>query len=129
VLIGLGLMTLGIKGVAIAFFILYLAYTAGVYGVARHLTGFCWSAASRRLLLWLLPMVAVTFIAARLLPLWPADGLWGGGYDGGVGAMLARLGATHRRGTPGHPGDLSGARDAVGVWVVREGERRKWDAI
>jgi len=71
-LIGVGLVTLGIEGVAIGFFVLYLAYTAGVYGVARHLTGFCWSPAAWRLLLWLLPIVAVTFIAARLLPLWPA---------------------------------------------------------
>ncbi len=100
VLIGLGLVTFGIEGVAVAFFVLYLAYTAGVYGVARHLTGFRWSAASGRLLLWLLPIVAVTFIATRLLPLWPATAF------GGVATIVAsvlclrgllkRIGGNHR---------------------------------
>ena len=99
-LIGVGLVVLGLEGVAIAFFVLYLAYTAGVYGVARHLTGFRWSASSRRLLLLVLPIVAVTFVAARLLPLWPATGF-------GVAAttvatvlclrgLVQRIGADHR---------------------------------
>lgn len=71
-LIGLGMVTLGIEGVAIAFFILYVGYTAAVYGVARHLTGFAWSTGNRRLLQRLLPIVAVAFVAGQLLPLWPA---------------------------------------------------------
>ncbi len=73
-LIVVGLITLGVEGTAIAFFLLYLAYTAAMLGVARHLTGFAWSGANRRLMMWLLPIVAVTFLAARLLPLWPATG-------------------------------------------------------
>jgi enterobacterial common antigen flippase len=71
-LIGIGVMALGIEGAAIAFFVLYLIYTVGVYWVARSLTGFAWSRTSWRLLLWLFPVVAVTFFAGRLLPLWPA---------------------------------------------------------
>lgn len=71
-LIFVGLITLGVEGTAIAFFLLYLVYTAAVLGVARHLTGFVWSDANRRLMMWLLPIVAVTFVAERLLPLWPA---------------------------------------------------------
>ena len=73
-LIALGLFVLGIEGVAIAFFVLYLAYVVAMYGVGRRLTYFCWSPAARRLLLWLLPIVVVAFLAARLLPLWPATG-------------------------------------------------------
>lgn len=68
----MGLVTVGIEGVAMAFFILYLGYIVAVYGVARHLTGFRWSAANQRLFRALLPIIAVAFIAARLLPLWPA---------------------------------------------------------
>jgi PST family polysaccharide transporter len=71
-LIGLGMMTLGIEGVAIAFFVQFVGYTAAVYAVARHLTGFAWSQGSRRLLLRLLPIVAVAFVAEQLLPLWSA---------------------------------------------------------
>jgi PST family polysaccharide transporter len=99
-LIGLGLWALGLEGVALAFFMLYLAYTAGVYAVARHLTGFAWSAATWRLLGWLLPLVAVTFVAARLLPLWPAT-VFGGVATVVVSVLclrglVERIGAEHR---------------------------------
>lgn len=64
------------------------------------MTGFAWSPATWRLLLWLLPIVAVAFVAARLLPLWPATGF-------GVAAtaiatvlclrgLVQRIGADHR---------------------------------
>jgi len=99
-LIGVGLITLGIEGVAIAFFVLYLAHTAGMYGVVRHLTGFAWSAASRRLLLLVLPIVAVTFVAVRLLPLWPAT-VFGGVVTAAatvlcLRGLVERIGADHR---------------------------------
>jgi PST family polysaccharide transporter len=96
----LGLLVLGIEGVAVAFFVLYLAYVVAMYGVGQRLTDFCWSPAARRLLLWLLPIVVVAFLAARLLPLWPAT------VFGGVATMVAsvlclrglvqRIGPDHR---------------------------------
>ena len=70
VLVGAGLFMFGIEGAAIAFFVLYIIYIAVVYMVARHLTGFSWSHASRRLLLTLLLIVVMTFIVVRLTPLW-----------------------------------------------------------
>ena len=100
ILIGLGLMTLGLQGVAVAFFLMYLVYTAVVYGVSRRLTGFRWSFASRRLLLLLLPTVALTFLAGRLLPLWPATVF--GLVTSAVASVLClrglvqRIGAEHR---------------------------------
>lgn len=74
-LIVLGLSALGLEGVGTASFALYLIYTTGVYAVVRRLTGFRWSPECRGLLLRMLPTVALTFVAARLLPLWPATAL------------------------------------------------------
>jgi antigen flippase len=72
VFVWIGLMAMGLEGVSVAFFLLYVFSTGVVMLVARHLTGFWWSASSRRLLLVVLPIVAVMFFAARLLPLLPA---------------------------------------------------------
>lgn len=71
-LIWIGLTLLGLVGTAIAFFVLYIGYTAAVYAVSRHLINFSWSTAMRRLLLVLFPVVALAFTSAQLLPLWPA---------------------------------------------------------
>ena len=71
-LIWLGLTLLGLVGTAIAFFVLYIGHIAAVYAVSRHLIDFSWSTAMQRLLLMLLPVVALAFASARLLPLWPA---------------------------------------------------------
>ena len=71
-LIWLGLKLVGLEGTAVAFFLLYIGYTAAVYGVGRHLIGFVWSAPTRKLLLLLLPVVTLAFLASRTLPLWPA---------------------------------------------------------
>ena len=68
-MVWLGLVTLGVEGVAVAFFCLYVLHIAAVYGVARHLIGFVWSSATTRLLVVILPIVALAFLAARLLPL------------------------------------------------------------
>lgn len=99
-LIWWGLVTFGIEGVAIGFFILHLVYIVGVYGVARHLTNFHWSSACSRLMLWIVPTVAATFLVGRMLPIWPAT------IAGLVATMLAsvvclrslvkRTGAAHR---------------------------------
>lgn len=61
----------GLQGVGIAFDVLYVVYTAAVWGVARHLTGFAWSPSSRNMLTGLTAVVVVLFITVRTLPLWP----------------------------------------------------------
>ena len=99
-LIALGLFALGIEGVAVAFFVLYIAFTAGVYWVGRRLTDFRWSPAARRLGLWLLPIVAIAFFAARLLPLWPAT-VFGSAATAAatvlcLRGLVERIGAGHR---------------------------------
>jgi len=71
-LIALGLFTFGIEGVAVAFFIMYIAYTASVYVVVRHLTGFHWSPESRQIGWRLLPILATTFFIVKYMPIWLA---------------------------------------------------------
>lgn len=71
-LIAAGLLVMGIEGVALAFFILYLLYIATVYWVGHRLTAFRWSSGVQRMLIVLLTIVALSFVAARLVPLWPA---------------------------------------------------------
>lgn len=71
-LIALGLAMFGLIGVAIAFFVLYIGYTLTVLAVAHHLTGFVWSAISRRLIALTLVTLTFTFIITTALPLWSA---------------------------------------------------------
>lgn len=132
VLIWVGLMILGLEGVAIAFFVMHLAYTAGAYGVARHLTGFCWSAASRRLLLQMLPIVALTLLAGRWLPLWMATVF--GLVISAVASvqclrgLVQRIGVEHRivRAACRIPGVrwVCGVKPVAAI-VNRQGERNK----
>lgn len=96
----LGLMLVGLEGTAIAFFLLYIGYTAAVYGVGRHLIDFTWSATTQQLLLMLLPVVTLAFLASRTLPLWPAT-LVGMGITLvtsvlSLRGLVARIGADHR---------------------------------
>lgn len=99
-LIWFGLKLLGLVGTAIAFFVLYVGYTAAVYAVSRHLIGFTWSPATRKLLLLLFPVVVLAFLIARLLPLWPATLI---GFAVTLAAaviclrgLVARIGEEHR---------------------------------
>lgn len=62
----------GLLGSGIAFFILYLCHSVTVYLLARHLTGFSWSAANRQLALLFAPLVAVVFAGWYFLPQIPA---------------------------------------------------------
>jgi len=71
-LIALGLRYWGIEGVAIAFLLMYLGYILVVHGVCRYLTRFIWSSACNQVAIVGLPILTVTFIACRSLPLWPA---------------------------------------------------------
>ncbi len=71
-LVALGLHVLGIEGVAVAFFVMYLGYICAVYLVCRHLIGFAWLSACSRIAWWGLPALGVTFLSGSTLPLWPA---------------------------------------------------------
>jgi antigen flippase len=71
-LVALGLHVLGIEGVAIGFFVMYLGYILAVYLVCLHLISFKWSGECARLGLLSLPFLGVIITASRLLPLWPA---------------------------------------------------------
>lgn len=69
-LIALGLMLFGIKGVAIAFFTMYIGYTLAVYWVAHYLTGFNYSNSLQKLIWLFSPIFMVIFITKLLFPLW-----------------------------------------------------------
>jgi antigen flippase len=57
--------TLGLWGVALAFSLLYLAYTVAAYCIGRRLTGFCWSRAAIRLLVVSTALVIAGFAAQK----------------------------------------------------------------
>ena len=70
-----GVRLYGLKGTGMAFFALYMVYTAGIYLVVRCVSNFRWSVANRQLALWLAPLVAAVFAGWYLSPL--ADALLG----------------------------------------------------
>lgn len=61
-LIWMGLQWLGLQGVAIAFCSLNLIYPILVMRISRHLIGFQWSVAVKRLLMILLPLVLIAML-------------------------------------------------------------------
>jgi len=63
-----GVLTIGLKGVGVAFFTMYLVYWVGIYAVVRRLTGFRWSAANIRLAFLFVPLVLAVFVAWYWLP-------------------------------------------------------------
>lgn len=90
----------GVIGAAYAFVMCYLLYTAGMAWVAHRLIGFRWSAMVMRLMLFSGALMALAFVANRLLPDIPAmmlgalfvlvGGVWS------MRGLAVRLGATHR---------------------------------
>ena len=68
ILIAAGLFLFGIEGVAVAFFLLYVAYTVAVYLVGQRLIGFHWNAATSRLSLTSIVLLSLGFIVSRTLP-------------------------------------------------------------
>jgi enterobacterial common antigen flippase len=60
-LIWAGVLFFGLQGTGIAFFSLYVLYTVGIYLVVARVSQFRWSAATRRLGLVFLGVVAVVF--------------------------------------------------------------------
>lgn len=65
----LGLMHwLGLKGAALAFFVLYFCYTGAVHVISRRLTGFAWSPAAIRLLITSAAMILAGFASQQWVP-------------------------------------------------------------
>jgi enterobacterial common antigen flippase len=90
----------GIEGVAQAFSVLYLVSTLIIYFISRRLTGFYWSREVVRLLFLLLPIVFITFIVVRALPMWPST-LFGLLVSAGASifalrGLVKRIGYGHR---------------------------------
>lgn len=99
-LVALGLRLYGIEGVAIAFGLMYVGYTAAVYAVSRRLIAFSWSPGSARLVLFSILALGALFTATRFLALWPATVL---GLTMTLVActlclrsLIARVGSEHR---------------------------------
>ena len=71
IFIAVGVFILGLKGVAVGFFWLYVIYTVQVLIVASYLTGFRWSGANRKLIAITSLTTAITFLIVHHLSLWP----------------------------------------------------------
>lgn len=100
VLIAIGLRQFGIEGVAIAFFVMYTGYVTAVYLVCRYLIGFAWSAECMKIVFFSLPLLAATFLASRVMPLWSAS-IIGFALTAVVGlfclrGLATRVGPQHR---------------------------------
>ena len=72
VFIALGLFLFGIEGVALGFCLMYVCYTLAVYLVGGHLIGFKWSAECIKIALMAMPLLIVSLIVSRSLPIWTA---------------------------------------------------------
>ncbi|MDH7599254.1 MAG: O-antigen translocase [Sedimentisphaerales bacterium] len=66
--IWLGLRLFGLIGTGIAFFVLYVTYTAGIFAVVNRISGFRWSAANIRIGLSLMAVIGSAFLLPYLLP-------------------------------------------------------------
>jgi enterobacterial common antigen flippase len=66
--IWIGMKNFGLRGTGIAFFGLYTVTSTGLYFITRHLSGFVWSAANRKLALCFAPLLAIVFVSWYILP-------------------------------------------------------------
>lgn len=95
-----GLQFFGLKGVALAFFLIYFIYTLIVLAVAHALTGFYWSRENCRLIAISFSMLVFMLLLANVLPLWPTTIL--GTFITGVllisnvRSLVKRAGTKHR---------------------------------
>jgi len=67
ILVWFGLNLFSLEGAGIAFFLLYVTYTPGIFAVVHHITGFEWSSANIRLGLCFTIIVAFAFLLPFLL--------------------------------------------------------------
>lgn len=98
--IWIGLREIGIEGVSVAFFMLYVVSLGVITLVARYLTGFSWNASIYRLLLIFLPVILSTLVVIRVFSVWPAT-LFGILVTLGSGIiclreLVRRIGHEHR---------------------------------
>ena len=61
-------LSFGLKGAGIAFFVSYVGYLGLIYAIVRSVSGFRWTAANRRLLFLFVPLAGVVFVSWYLLP-------------------------------------------------------------
>jgi antigen flippase len=88
-LIWLGVAKFGLTGAGVAFFVLYVVYTIGMYVIVRKLSGFRWSAANAKIAVMLTPLVAAVFVSQKILP--PlAAGIFGAVTAVSVGILSMR---------------------------------------
>ena len=91
---------MGIEGVAIAFWLLYIFHIFLMLIISRKLINFSWSSAVLKLFGIMIPLVTITFAAGRLLPELPAT-IAGLVITAGVSAfslhgLSQRLGPDHK---------------------------------
>jgi PST family polysaccharide transporter len=67
-LVWAGISVYSLKGTGMAFFGMYIVYSAGIYLVVRRLSGFRWSKANRQLAFLFVPLVATVFVSWYFLP-------------------------------------------------------------
>lgn len=72
-LVAAGIKCFGFEGIAIAFFATYLVYIFAVHTASNQLIGFSWSRKCKHGAMFMLPMIGITFLLSRNLPLWPAS--------------------------------------------------------
>lgn len=76
----LGINAFGINGAGMAFLAMYASLSIWIYFIANHITGFVWSRANLRLIVVAITASAISFIVARILPMF-----WGACF----GSILA----------------------------------------
>jgi enterobacterial common antigen flippase len=93
------LPSIGLEGAAVAFFLVYAAYTAAMWVVANRMVGFRWSRSTVVLLSRLAPVIALAFLSVRLLP-GPAGAIGGLAMTAAASVvcmrgLVGRVGADH----------------------------------
>lgn len=68
-MIWIGLAAVGVEGVAIAFFVLYIFHTVAVFSIARYLIRFSWASETLNLFYIYFPCVGLAFLLGRIFPL------------------------------------------------------------
>lgn len=62
-----GVLFFGLAGTGIAFFIMYVLYTATMIAVARWISGFTWTGNNGRHMLYALPLVGLIFLVSQTI--------------------------------------------------------------
>jgi PST family polysaccharide transporter len=84
ILVWIGMSWLGLQGTGVAFFAMYVVYSALVYAIVRPMTGFSWSSENRRIGLGFGLLIALVFTVSFV-----SSGLW---YMAGGGILTVLSG-------------------------------------